>query len=74
MTLDEVKPGQKCRIIEMKADGITGQRLLDMGFVPETEIKVIRNAPLVDPVDIFLKGYHVSIRHSEAKEVEVIRL
>ena len=71
MTLDEINPGQECKIIEMNLEGETGQRLLDMGFIPGTRIKVIRNAPLVDPVELVLKGYHVSIRHSEAKGVEV---
>ena len=71
MTLDELKPNQKCKVIDVKGSGILAQRLLDMGIVPDTEIEVIRNAPLVDPVEIFLKGYFLSLRHSEAKQVEV---
>jgi ferrous iron transport protein A len=66
-----MKPGQECRIVEVNIGGATGQRLLDMGFISGTRIKIIRNAPLVDPVDLLLKGYHVGIRHSEAKFVEV---
>ena len=71
MTLDEMKPGQECEIVDVIADGSLGQRLLDMGFIPETRIRVIRNAPLIDPVQLELKGYHISLRHSEAKKVEV---
>ena len=71
MTLDELKPGQECRIVEVRVGGITGQRLSDMGFIPGTRIKVVRNAPLVDPVDLLLRGYHLSMRHSEAKDIEV---
>ncbi len=71
MTLDELKPGQKCHIVKVNAGGVTGQRLLDMGFVPGAKIDVIRNAPLVDPMELSLKGYQVSIRHSEAKEIEI---
>ncbi len=71
MTLDEIKPGQECEIVDVIADGILGQRLLDMGFIPGTRIRVIRNAPLIDPVQLELKGYHISLRHSEAKKVEV---
>ena len=74
MTLDEVKVGQKCSVKDVHADGALGQRLLDMGFVPETRIKVIRNAPLVDPVEISMRGYFLSLRHSEAKAVEVVLL
>ncbi len=71
MTLDEIKPDQECEIVDITSEGIMGQRLLDMGFIPGTRIKVIRNAPLVDPVEFELKGYHISLRHSEAKQVEV---
>ena len=72
MTLDELNPGQECCIVEVKVGGVTGQRLSDMGFVPGTKIKVIRNAPLVDPVELLLRGYQVSVRHSEAKDIEII--
>lgn len=71
MTLDEMKPGQECHIVKVNVGGATGQRLLDMGFVPGTRIRIVRNAPLVDPVDLLVKGYHISVRHSEAKFVEV---
>ncbi len=74
MTLSDVKPGGECCIVEIHIGDMTGQRLLDMGFIPGAKIKVIRNAPLVDPVDLLIKGYHVSIRHSEAKFVEVTPL
>lgn len=74
MTLDEIKQDQECEIVDITSEGIIGQRLLDMGFIPGTRIKVIRNAPLVDPVEFLLKGYHISLRHSEAKQVEVTLL
>ena len=71
MTLDEMKPGQECEVVDISAEGILEQRLLDMGFIPGTRIKVVRNAPLVDPVEFFMKGYNISLRHSEAGLVEV---
>ena len=74
MTLDEVKVGQECSVVDVLADGVLGQRLLDMGFVSGTQIKVIRNAPLVDPVEISIKGYFLSLRHAEAKAIEVVLL
>ena len=74
MTLDKLRPGQECVVVKVNIGGVTGQRLLDMGFIPKTKIKVIRNAPLVDPVDLLIKGYHVSMRHSEASGVEVTLL
>ena len=74
MTLDEARPGQKCSIVDVFAEGILGQRLLDMGFVPGTHIEVIRNAPLADPVEILMKGYLLTLRHNEAMFVEVVLL
>jgi len=74
MTLDEIKRDQECEIVDITSGGIMEQRLLDMGFIPGTRIKVIRNAPLVDPVEFELKGYNISLRHSEAKQVEVTLL
>ncbi len=74
MTLDEVKVNQECSVKDILVEGALGQRLLDMGFVPGARIKVIRNAPLVDPVEISIKGYFLSLRHMEAKVVEVVLL
>ncbi|MCK4463754.1 MAG: ferrous iron transport protein A [Candidatus Omnitrophica bacterium] len=71
MTLDEINPGHECSVVDVLADGVLGQRLLDMGFVPGARIQVIRNAPLVDPVEIRIKGYLLSLRHAETKVVEV---
>ena len=71
MSLDEIRPGERCRIKRIMASGLLGQRLLDMGFIPGVEIEVIRNAPLIDPVEIRLGEYQVSIRHEEARYVEV---
>jgi ferrous iron transport protein A len=74
MTLDEIKQDQECEVVDINFEGMIGQRLLDMGFIPGTCIKVVRNAPLVDPVEFLMKGYHISLRHSEAKLVEVTLL
>ncbi len=71
MSLDEIRPGERCRIKRIMASGLLGQRLLDMGFIPGVEIEVIRNAPLIDPVEVRLGEYQVSIRHDEARYVEV---
>ncbi len=74
MTLDEIKRDQECKVVDINSEEMIGQRLLDMGFIPGTRIKVVRNAPLVDPVEFLMKGYHISLRHSEAKLVEVTLL
>ncbi len=71
MTLDQVKPGGKCRIKSLSVRDRLSQRLLDMGVYPGLSVKVIRNAPLRDPMEIELSGYCVSLRHDEARFIEV---
>jgi len=71
MTLDQMKPGDACRIKKLTVRDKLGQRLLDMGVYPGLELKVIRNAPLRDPMEVELDGYLVSLRHEEARFVEV---
>lgn len=71
LTLDGVSPGDVCVMTGLTAEGALGQRLMDLGFFPGARIQVVRNAPLVDPVEIELDGYHVTIRHEEARTVEV---
>ena len=71
MTLDELAPGARCVMQDITAEGALGQRLMDLGFYPGAEIEIVRNAPLIDPVELQLDGYHVSIRHTEARHIEV---
>ncbi len=44
---------------------------MDLGFHPGVQAKVLRNAPLYDPVEIMINGSLLSIRHEEARQVEV---
>jgi len=71
MKLNEVKPKTKCKIIRVSGSGEIHRRLLDMGCVKGTDIEVVKVAPLGDPIDIIIKGYHLSIRKDEAKDIEV---
>lgn len=54
------------------AGGVPAPRLLEMGILEGTEIEVIRLAPLGDPIEIKLRGYHLSIRKSEAEQIEIV--
>ncbi|HDH10102.1 MAG TPA: ferrous iron transport protein A, partial [Chloroflexi bacterium] len=47
------------------------RRMMDMGLVAGAEVKVVRVAPLGDPVEFEVKGYHLSLRRSEARNVIV---
>ena len=74
ITLREMKVGERAIIKEVKAKGELGRRILDMGLVPETEIKVVGRAPLRDPVALRLKGFTLTLRNSEADWITVASL
>jgi len=71
MTLKDLSPGQKARVARINRTGAIGRRLVEMGFGPGCEVKVERYAPLGDPMEIKLKGTHISLRKIEAEMVEV---
>jgi ferrous iron transport protein A len=70
-TLGDLKPGQSCKIRKLHVSGAALQRLITMGFLPGTVIKIIRNAPLLDPFDIQVNQTMVALRKAEANEIEV---
>lgn len=73
-TLDTLKPGEKARIIKVRVKGTARRKLMDMGMVAGTEIELVRNAPLGDPMDYNIKGYHLSIRKEEASQIFIDKL
>ncbi|MFP4265947.1 MAG: ferrous iron transport protein A [Desulfonatronovibrionaceae bacterium] len=71
MTLGDQKPGKVCRVKSIKAEGGLWQRLMDLGLYPGLEIRMVRNAPLNDPLEVEVDGVFVSLRRKEAGFVEV---
>lgn len=69
--LNELKVGEKCKVGRVIADSRIKRKLLDMGIVPGVEIYIEKVAPLGDPVDVLVKGYHLSLRREEAKAIAV---
>jgi ferrous iron transport protein A len=71
MTLDELKPGQSGRITAIGVVGPLRRRLMDMGVLVGEEVKVIKVAPLGDPLEVSLKSYRLSLRRQEAQGLDV---
>ena len=71
LTLDQIRPGQKAVILSLHSTGAVRTRLMDMGLIRGAEVSVERVAPLGDPMEIKVKGYCLSLRKSEASQVEV---
>lgn len=71
MTLFDLNEGDKAYITKVIGRGAFRKRILEMGFIPGKEIRVVKKAPLKDPTEYSLMGYNVSLRNSEAKYVEI---
>ena len=69
--LSELKPGEEGVISKIIGSGIITRRIADMGLIPRTKIKVIRKAPLGDPIEFEVRGYNLSLRKEEADLVLV---
>jgi ferrous iron transport protein A len=70
-TLDKLVPGESGRIVKLGGKGAVRRRLLDMGLTSGAQIDMVKTSPLGDPVEYRLRGYHLSLRKSEAKTIEV---
>lgn len=71
ISLNNLKPKQKGKIIALKGSGAVHRRLLDMGLVKGSVIEVERVAPLGDPIEVKIKGYDLSLRKEEAANIIV---
>ncbi len=71
MTLDRLPIGTDAVITAVGGEGVLRCRLLDMGLIPKTKVVVKKIAPMGDPIEIRLRGYELTLRKEEAKEIEV---
>lgn len=71
LSLDQLRPGQVAEVVKINGNGPFRRRFLEMGFVKGELIKVERVAPLGDPVQYRVKGYHLSLRRSDAAKILV---
>ena len=63
--LSQLLPGMSATVVQLQAKGAIRQRLLEMGFIRGATLKVEKLAPLGDPMELVLKGYHLSLRRDE---------
>ncbi|MFP4370190.1 MAG: ferrous iron transport protein B [Candidatus Kapaibacterium sp.] len=72
MTLYDLNKGEKAIITKVRGRGAFRKRILEMGFIAGREIQSLKEAPLKDPVEYKIMDYHVSLRNSEAKLIDII--
>ena len=71
MTLDLLPLGQEAVITQVGGEGALRCRLLDMGLIPKTALRVEKIAPLGDPIELRVRGYALSLRKEDARNIEV---
>ena len=71
MTLSDIKPGATCTVVKLRDEGATRRRIMDMGITKGAQIRVDKVAPLGDPVDLTVRGYHLSLRKEDLDKIEV---
>ena len=72
MPLDALPRGVQARVLRMEGSGPVAKRLMEMGIVPGAPVSVVRAAPLGDPIEIRVRGYHLALRRNEARTITVI--
>lgn len=71
MTIKDLKEGQSATICTVGGDGALRQHFLDMGVIPSIEVKLIKYAPMGDPLEIRIHDYELTLRLADAEQIEV---
>ena len=71
--LSDLQPGDAAVVLGLKASGAIKQRLLEMGFTRGAHIKIEKYAPMGDPMELVIKGYHLSLRKEECQSILVAK-
>lgn len=72
--LSALQPGEQGEVYQVQAQGAVRQRLLEMGFIRGARLRVEKLAPLGDPMELVIKGYHLSLRRGESTCILVQRV
>jgi ferrous iron transport protein B len=72
MYLSELKNNEKAVIVKIKGRGAFRKRITEMGFIKGQTVEAVKNAPLKDPIEYNIMGYHVSLRRSESDLIEIV--
>lgn len=71
MTLDQLPIGQQAKILAVGGEGALRRRLLDMGLTPKTNLMIRKVAPMGDPIELFVRGYELTLRKEDAQKIEI---
>lgn len=71
LTLDKLKPGSRGIISAVGGEGAIRRRLFDLGLTPNTSVLVRKVAPLGDPIEVYLRGFELTLRKEDASHIQV---
>lgn len=71
MTLKDIKVGHRAKVLKVNGEGAIKRRIMDMGITKGVEIYVRKVAPLGDPMELFVRGYELSLRKADAQMIDV---
>ena len=71
MNLNNLIPGEEGNVTAFHANGALKRRLLEMGITTGVNLKVVKVAPLGDPIEVKVRGYELSLRKKEAEQIEI---
>ena len=71
VSLKSLADGRSGIVEKIELSGATKRRLIEMGITPGTKITVLKRAPLGDPIEILLRGYSLTIRGTDAEQIQV---
>jgi ferrous iron transport protein A len=72
LSLAKLPFGAQARVIAVSGDSAVTRRLMEMGVVPGAPVRVIKAAPLGDPIEVRVRGYHLALRRTEAQTISVV--
>ncbi len=71
MNLKELEIGKSASVLEVGGEGALRQHFLDMGIIPGAEVKVVKYAPMGDPMELQIRGYELTLRIADAEKIMV---
>ncbi|HMF54775.1 MAG TPA: ferrous iron transport protein A [Pyrinomonadaceae bacterium] len=72
VSLDSMPRGKSARVVSVAGSGAIARRLMEMGVLPGAPVRVVRTAPLGDPIQICIRNYHLALRRVEAQTITVV--
>ena len=70
-TLDLLAVGAHAWVAGVEGEKAVARRLMELGLVEDTRVEIVRQAPFGDPIEVLVRGYHLTLRRSEARQIRI---